>query len=390
MKGYLFIANSTKPTKEKANSVEPVVIDTFGLAAVNAANELGYKLFYGLNRNCPEKQHCTNFDVTFYDQHTYRDIFAWKDNIQAYKNLCRLLQDHPEIEIIHCNTPIGGVVGRLCGQKYKKKVIYTAHGFHFYKGAPLKNWLFYYPVEKFLAKMTDILITINQEDYEFATKKIKLKKKGKLYFVPGVGIDTKNYINPDTDSRQRKREELGLASDDIALISMGDIVERKNYKLSIMAIADAQNKRLHYFICGEGPEKEKLRSLTVELGIEGQIHFLGFRRDIKELLFASDVFLFTSLQEGLPRSTMEAMAAGLPCVVSAIRGNVDLIKNGEGGFVCEVDDVKGFAEKIVSLAEDKKLRIKMGQKNLDNIKEYDIENVKVVVKEIFDKELGHA
>ena len=204
-KGYLFISNSTKPSGEKAESLEPITIGTFALAAVDAAAKLGFKIYCGVNRSHPEQLTCTNYDVTFYNEHTYRNVFAWKDNWQAYKNLCAFLELHPDIEVIHCNTPIGGVIGRLCGRKYHKKVIYTAHGFHFYKGAPLKNWLLFYPVEKWLARMTDVLITINQEDYELACNRLKLRKGGKVFYIPGVGFNTKDVLLGDETSCNKKK-----------------------------------------------------------------------------------------------------------------------------------------------------------------------------------------
>ena len=132
-----------------------------------------------------------------------------KDNIKAYEQLCKIIIDE-NIDVIHCNTPVGGLLGRLASQKCKvKKVIYQAHGFHFYKGALLKNWLLYYPVEKWLAHKTDAIITINKEDYELANKKFHLRKNGKVYYVPGVGIDTAQYKNEKT-VRVEKRKELGL------------------------------------------------------------------------------------------------------------------------------------------------------------------------------------
>lgn len=374
-KGYLFISNGTKPTAEQHASLEPVAIGSFSFAAMSAAKELGYKLYCGLNRKYADKVVCTNFDVTFYDQHVFRSIFALRDNYKAYRNCCNFLKAHPDIEVIHCNTPIGGVIGRLCGWKFRKKVVYTAHGFHFYKGAPLKNWLLFYPAEKMLARMTDVIITINQEDYELASRRFKLRKGGKVCYVPGVGIDLGQYEN-ETANREEKRRELGLTDGDIALFSMGDLVSRKNYPLAIKAIAAADNNRLHYFICGDGTERENLKRLAAELNITGQIHFLGYRNDVKELLNAADIFLFTTFQEGLPRSLMEAMASGLPCVVSNVRGNTDLITDGQNGFLCSLDNHAAFTERIMLLAEDISLRECMGRQARLSIKTLDIGQIK--------------
>lgn len=306
-------------------------------------------------------------------------------NIKAYKQLARIVEKE-RFDVIHCNTPIGGIVGRLLGKQFKTPtVIYQAHGFHFYKGAPLKNWLLYYPVERWMAHYTDAIITINNEDYERA-KNFKLKGHGKVYYVPGVGIDTSQYCS-DRQIRIEKRKELGLEDDDIALISMGDLIERKNYPVAIEAIAKVGKSDLHYYICGQGPDEEKLISLAEELGIKNQVHFLGYRTDIKELLQAADIFLFTTLQEGLARSLMEAMASGLPCIASKIRGNVDLLEDGKGGYLVPVDDVRVIADKLRKLALDTELRKKMSERNLIRIKDFDTAKVKEIIGKIYREEL---
>lgn len=385
-KGYLFVCNSTKPSEEKYLSRDPVTIDTFGYAPVKAAEAMGYKLYYGINRKDASEIKCTNFDITFYDAQIFRSVFALRDNWRAYRNLCNLLKSNPNIEVIHCNTPIGGVLGRLCGHKYHKKVIYTAHGFHFYKGAPLHNWLFFYPVEKFLARWTDGLITINAEDYE-AAKKFKYKKGGKAYYIPGVGVELDKYTIDDA-VRQKMRKDLNLSNEDIAIISMGDLVERKNYRPAIEAIALTKNRHLHYYICGEGTERNSLENLVQELSIESQVHFLGFRRDIFQLLTAADIFMLSSQQEGLPRSTMEAMVFGLPCVLSNIRGNTDLVKNKDGGYLCDANNANQYAEAINCLVGSRELRERMGKVNRHNIEALDLPNINHQMRDIYNQILS--
>ncbi|MBQ1934778.1 MAG: glycosyltransferase family 4 protein [Clostridia bacterium] len=307
-------------------------------------------------------------------------------NLRAYFQLRALIKNE-NYDAIHCNTPIGGMLGRIVGRQRKiEKIIYQAHGFHFYEGAPRKNRLIYYNAEALLARFTDALITINREDYE-AAKRFKLKNGGKVFFVHGVGVALSEYDGLGT-LRAEKRAELGLADTDIALISMGDLVARKNYGTAIRAVAKANNKNLHYLICGKGPEFDALNALAIELGVEGQIHFLGFRTDIKELLSVADVFLFTTLQEGLPRSMMEAMASGLPCVASKIRGNVDLIEDGVGGYLRAPNDVDGFAEAILKIVSDDVLRAKMRECNLETIKRYDVSVVEQELREIYSEVLN--
>ena len=381
MAGYVFISNGTKPTKEKYESREPLKPSNVSRPCMEAALAHGYEVYYGVNRKNPEELAC-DMPVKPFESHTYRSITAFGDNKIAYQNLCRVI-DEGNVELIHCNTPVGGLVGRLAGRKKKvKKIIYTAHGFHFYKGAPLMNRTLFKWAEMWMAHHTDAIITMNQEDYE-AAKKFRLRKGGKVYFVHGVGITLSDYEGL-ANKRAEKREELALADDQIMLVSMGDLVLRKNYATAIEAIAKAQNPKLQYFICGKGPELDNLKAQAESLGVAEQIHFLGFRTDIKELLAAADVFLFTSKQEGLPRSMMEAMASGLPCVASKIRGNTDLIEDGVGGYLCPSTDSDGFAVAIAKVADDATLRETMRANNLETIKGYDISVVEKEIADIYD------
>lgn len=384
MAGYVFIGNSSKPTEQENKSRQEVLLSNFNIPPLKAAFDLGYEVYLGVNRDNPENLPCA-MPVQLYDQHTYRSITAFGDNKIAYKNLCKVIKEG-EVEVIHCNTPVGGMIGRLAGKKHKvKKVIYTAHGFHFYKGAPLFNRTILKWAEKIMAHWTDAIITMNREDFE-AAQKFRLRNNGKVYFVHGVGITLSDFDGV-SEKRSEKRAELGLKDTDIALISAGDLILRKDYATAIRAIALAKNSDLHYFICGIGPEKENLEALAKELSVENQIHFLGFRTDVKELMAASDIFLFTTLQEGMPRSMMEAMALGLPCVASEIRGNVDLIENGENGFLCAAKDAEGFSAAIAKLSENGELRGEISKKNLEKIKEYDVSVVEAEIKQIYDEVL---
>lgn len=308
------------------------------------------------------------------------------ENIKALKEIKKIIKDN-NIEVIHCNTPTGGILGRLTGRKCKvKKVIYQAHGFHFYKGAPKKNWLVYYPVEKWLAKYTDALITINKEDFELASKKFRLRNNGKVYYVAGVGIDSKQYLS-DGKLRDEKRAELNIPLDAFVIISVGELNENKNNKVIISALEKLKNKNIHYILCGVGDKKDELSAMAQSAGISENIHFLGYRTDIKALYNASDCFVMPSYREGLSRSAMEAMASGLPCILSDIRGNRDLIENGSGGFLCKPDDASGFSEAISKLFGNSLLCEKMKEYNLKKIKDFDTSVVEKEIREIYINEL---
>ncbi|HGH7179060.1 TPA: glycosyltransferase family 4 protein [Bacillus luti] len=374
MKKMLFISNITNN------------ITNFSLPSIVTSQELGYE--FHLAADCSNfKGDASKYRVTIHQIDLVRNPFSPK-NIKAYKQMLNLIKEE-QFDVIHCNTPIGGILGRFCGKKMKvSKVIYTAHGFHFYKGAPLLKRILFQSAERWMARYTDAIITMNQEDYQAACN-FKLRKNRSVYFIPGVGVDTGLYQSVQIDQAALK-SSLGLKENDIVLIAMGDLIRRKNYASSIKAIAKANNKNLQFLICGKGPELDNLQTLAKELEVEDQVHFLGFRSDIKELLSIADVFLFTTYQEGLPRSMMEAMASGLPCIASKVRGNVDLIVEGKGGFLREPNDVKGIAECISKLALNESLRKEMSLFNLESINQFDVENVKRIMREIYLKELGDS
>ena len=381
-KGYLFIANGRVVPQCQEDSMEPVRVSSFEAPCMWAADQLGMKLYMGINRTYASELKCVDYDITYYNQHIYRNIFDVKTIKIGYDNLCRFLEAHPDISVIHCNTPIGGVLGRICGKKYGKKVIYMAHGFHFYKGAPLLNRTLFKFIEKWMARKTDCLITINQEDYE-AAQKFKLNKGGKVFKVNGVGVDLNSFVGISVNVKE-KRERLGLPEDAVVGIVVGDLNENKNVETIIRALPLSESN-IHILICGFGPLEDALKKLAKDLGVDDRCHFLGFRTDVKELYLASDMFIFASQREGLPRSTMEAMLAGLPCVVSKIRGNVDLIDEGKGGLFFSPKDYNRLAEEINLLAGDEQQRKEYGRYNQERIKQYDIEVVKQQMLDIYKK-----
>lgn len=258
----------------------------------------------------------------YYDINFARFPFS-KANIKAYKQLKKLIQEN-NYDIIHCHTPVAGVLTRLAAKNNKNTtVIYTAHGFHFFKGAPLINWLIYYPVERFCAGFTDKLITINREDYERA-KRFKLRKNGKVYYVPGVGIDLEKIQNLKVDVKQKKAE-LCIQENTPVLLSVGELNKNKNHEIVLQALNKIKDKNFIYLICGRGILKEYLERKTQELHLENKVKLLGYRSNVIEILKTADLFIFPSKREGLPVSIIEAMTARLSVIASNVRGNRDLI-----------------------------------------------------------------
>ena len=298
------------------------------------------------------------------------DVKGIANSITQVKKMC----DENQYDLLHCHSPIGSVVARVAVRDARKrgtKVIYTAHGFHFYKGAPKKNWILFYPVEKICSKWTDVLITINKEDYAFAKKHMNA---GRVEYVPGVGVDTKKFQLENFD-KNRKRKELGIKEDDFFVLSVGELNQNKNQEVIVRAIAKFNNPKIHYFIAGKGDKAGYLQELAKQLGVN--LLLLGYRTDIVELLNTADVYAFPSYREGLSVALMEAMSASLPCVVCKIRGNVDLIEDGKGGYLCDPNSVDEFAVGIEKVNES------MGSYNREVMKSFDVKDVIEKTKKIY-------
>lgn len=303
-------------------------------------------------------------------------------NLKAIWQLCAIMKKR-KYTLVICHTPMGGVVARLaariCGVA---PVIYMAHGFHFYKGAPLVNGLVYKNMERFLARWTDGLIVINQEDYE-AAQKFKLRKNGEVFLLNGIGVDI-DRVRKTAIDRKTKRKELGVAEDAFVVLNIGEMIVRKNQRAAIEAIAQCENRNCVLLICGRGEKEKELKELVKKMNLENQVIFCGFRRDINEILRAADVFLFPSFQEGLPVSVMEAMAAGLPVICSDIRGNRDLIDEN-GGFLLAPDDVREMSRSIDRLCREKTLRKHMGDYNTKKAEKYDLAAVLSDMQKVYEE-----
>lgn len=304
------------------------------------------------------------------------DIKGIFNSIKQIRKMCK----KEKYALMHCQSPIGSVVARAAALKARKngmKVIYTAHGFHFYKGAPKKNWIIFYPIEKVFSYVTDVLITINKEDYTFAKKYMNAKQ---VEYLPGVGIDTEKFWLENFDE-ETKRAELGITKKDLMILSVGELNKNKNQEVIIRAIAKLNDSRIHYFIAGKGNKEEYLRNLAKNLGVNLQL--LGYRADIIELLNTADIFVLPSIREGLSVALMEAMAVGLPCIASRIRGNVDLIEEGKGGYLCEPDDVDGFKNRIGKLIFESEKKTEFSKFNRERITSFDIKEINDKMKLIY-------
>lgn len=303
-----------------------------------------------------------------------------KRNIAAYRQLKKLIRDI-HFDLIHCHTPSASALIRLAARNERNKgtrVMYTCHGFHFHKQSPKKNWLIYYPIEKYLSRYCDFLVTINREDFNMASD----FNCRNVRYIPGVGVDIRKIKNTKVN-RTEIRESLGISDDAVVIISAGELIERKNHEIIIRALSKVNDPKIIYLICGKGPLKGYLENIAGKLQLGKQVKLLGFRNDITELCKASDISAFPSKIEGLGIAGIEAMAAGLPLISSNVHGILDYVIDGRTGVTCPPNDINKFAEAIELLTNDIELRECMGREGIKVIDDFDKENALNVMWTIY-------
>lgn len=307
-------------------------------------------------------------------------------NLRAVRQLLQIIEENA-IDIVHCHNPMGGVAGRAAARLSGRKpyVIYTAHGFHFYKGAPKKNWLLFYPAERLLARMTDLIVTINREDFERAHR-FRLKTGGSVFQIHSVGVDRERF-SPKPEKRNIKRKELGIPQKAFHIVTAAELNGNKNQRVIVSALAALPRKDIYYTICGKGQGENTLKELIREKGLDDRIKLTGFRTDMEEILQTADCFAFPSYREGFGVAAVEALLCGVPLVVSDNRGTREYAVQGKNALVCRADSAEEFAQAIDTLYKDKALRERMAQGCRDSAMKFTIEEVEKTMKEVYGKAL---
>lgn len=366
------------------------MVDLFNRDNIDILEELGYDVTIACNfkeGSVYSAEHAKRFmkelEVKGYDVLQVpvpRSISDIGSMVRSFRILRKDMKKK-QYDIIHCQSPIGGVLCRLAAYPFRKlgsRVLYFAHGFHFFSGAPKINWLIYYNIERLCANITDCVLTLNREDYIRAKRHFKTRVR----YIPGAGLDVDAIMNTVAD-KSAKCAELNIPDNKKIVLSVGELSERKNSKAAIEAFIEANRDDSILLLCGTGPQYDMLRETVYENHAEDRVFFAGFRDDISEIIKISDMFIFTSKQEGLPVAVMQAMAGGLPVLCSKIRGNTDLIKNGRGGYMFDYWDIEGFAKGINRILDNKKTCDIMGQYNRKVIKGYDKAVVNDIMKKIY-------
>lgn len=379
--------NVGTPQSKKVAFVATVYwhLEAFHLPSIALLQEMGYEV-HAYGRPDHGKKGLVDQGVICHDIEFDRNPFKFK-NIRALLSLTASFKKE-QFTIIHVHTPVASILARIAGKiAGVSRVIYTAHGFHFYKGAPCLNWLIYYPAERIVSRWTDFLITINEEDYSRASG---FPVRNEVLYVPGVGVDTGRFnLSGNPLVRNNKRQELGLLPNEAAVFCVAELITRKNQIQLIKAVQQLAElkKGVRCFLVGNGTEEQVLRNYVEKHGLNKHVHFLGFRRDIPELLAASDIVALVSKHEGLTKALMEGMAAGKPIITSDVRGNRELVIDGETGFLVPLNDVNATVKAILKLVNDSELRNKMGYRNLQLAEQFDYKVILSEMKKIYNRVL---
>lgn len=356
--------------------------------------KMGYTVHYAANKNEQiyvfDEKDLEAAGIILHHIDIAKSPYLFKMNYRAYKQLINIVEEN-DIHVIHCHTPVGGLLGRLVGRHFRKqnlKVIYTAHGFHFYKGAPLLNNTIFYMMERLMAPYTDILILINEEDYRNACR-FPLKKGGKVYKIPGVGLDLEKFNPLSHVQINEARKKLGLKERDFFIVSVGELNENKNHEVVLKALAKMKAlgkniSHIKYGICGNGFFRERLMSLIKELHLESNVTLYGYCQDVREILGCAQASVFPSIREGLGMAALESLAMGIPVIAADNRGTREYMQSGKNGYVCAAKDIDGYIrgiEKIGALSDLQ--RRKVGVYCRESVKSFEKINTNRIMESIY-------
>ncbi len=369
----------------------------FELNDVKLLKKMGCEIHYASNFNNPvysfDKQKLIEYGIVLHHIDIEKNP-AKLSNLKAIKQLKKLIDDN-EIDAISCHNPMGGVAGRIAARLSKRNpyVIYTAHGFHFYEGAPGLNWLLYYTTERLLARYTDELITINDEDYKRALK-FKLKKDGHVDKIHGVGVDAIKFV-PNEQVGREIRKQLDISSSSFVMVTAAELRDNKNHIVVFQAIKKLHDSgqlidgQFYYLLCGQGPNRPELEKYVQENHLEHIVRFLGFKTNMAEILQAADCFVFPSIREGLGVAAIEALLCGVPLVVADNRGTKEYAIDGYNSFVCDPKSPSDFESSIIRLIKDKERTQAMASNCRQSAEIFTVPEVQKTMKKVYEKWITH-
>lgn len=370
----------------------PSMIGKFNMRNIDILKKMGYDVAVACNfrdRSVWSEEQIAEFrhkleelDIAYHQVDYPRKPWRLVKVLKSYFQSVKLIKSG-HFDAIHSQSCVSGVVIRLVALKKNMKVIHTEHGFYYFRGGPILNWLFY-PIDKLTSRVTDALVTINRSDYAFASKHFKHPK---VFYIPGIGIDTEKFEKAAVD-KSAVRGELGIPEDAQVILSVGELNDNKNHAVIIRALAFRGRKNLYYVICGDGSLKIRLQKLAERLNIPDHVLLLGYRNDIHKICKIADIFAFPSRREGLGLAALEGMASGLPLIASNKNGIRDYAENGVNGFLYDPADFKGFSAGMRRLADDAVLRKEFAERNVLKAREFDQASVDQIMQSIYERMLN--
>lgn len=353
-------------------------INAFLIPHINMLLDNGYEVHCACSIDKPVDKELQRRGVKIFEVPFSRNPLGI-GNIKAFIKL-EELQRINDYDIVHVHTPIAAIYGRLLKLNFPSlRIIYTAHGYHFLKGGSKLRWILYYPIEKIMAKFTDVTININKEDYEITKEKLKPKK---CYLLNGVGLDLDKYKKLSSKEIQEKRKEFGIKDKDFVVLMIAEINKNKNHIQLINAMDILKDKypNIKVLCIGDGTLKESLEKQIILRNLQNNIFMLGYRLDVNKLINISDIGILLSRREGLPRNIMEFMACGRKVIATDIRGCRDLICDETIGTLVNVDDYESTAKAIEKyyILNDKSFEVS------EEIRKYDIESINSELLKIYE------
>lgn len=308
-----------------------------------------------------------------YSKSLQRAISPKKD-IMAFWELYRLFRQH-RFDVVHSHSSKTGVIGRLAAKfAGVPMIVHTVHGFAFPAAKNRVEKFIYFAMEWLGTKCSDKIICLHEADRDIA--KVKLGARDSQLVILPNGVNTKRFAPASPKVKKELREQLSTANDVIIVGMVGRLWRQKNPQIfvdaAISLLTDGVNA--HFLLVGDGELKTTLEQKVKQSGFTENIHFLGWRSDIPQLLKALDIFVLPSLWEGMPLAILEAQATGLPCVVSNIQGNNHLISSNVDGLLFDLDKPTQLTENIRYLINDGQLRIQYGVSGRGKIlQEHDVD-----------------
>jgi len=342
----------------------------------------GYKTYVASKDNLNDNDtinYCDKFIEIPIERSPYK-----LSNIKAIKELKKIINEE-KFDIVHCHTPMGSVVARIATKEARKKygtrVIYTCHGFHFYKGAPKLNWFLFYPIEKFLSKYNDTLVTINKEDYELARNKFK-KRCSDIHYLPGIGVDSSKFIlNMDQKEKDNLRKKLNISDTDFIIIYPARLCYDKNQSLLLQFMKKIDNNNIILLLPGRDEYKGNYQKYVKDNNIKNVL-FLGERNDISKLLKISDLLIASSIREGFGINLVEALTCEIPVIAVNNRGHREIIKDGTNGFIIK-NSIDDLINKFNLMYNNKDLYKKIKLNCVKSVEKYYLYNTLKIMKKIY-------